>query len=355
MKSALFRTDGSHRLGLGHVMRSLALAQGLKKMGVEPLFVIRDYEPSVVELVRRHQCDVKTIPQGSSFAEDASRTLDFASRHHVSLIVTDLSNSDSLANLAEYRRYFQTLKAAHTFMIILDELIEADFPRGLQVIPYYGAESINTRPRGGTRLLLGPKYFIFRQEFVEAAPVKREIRKNARNILVTMGGSDPLNLTIRVARVLKELKRTSLNLQIVIGIGYSDSVKVELESILAGYWGDYQLIMGSDSMADLMLWSDLAITAGGLTKYETAVTGTPSVIISQSAYESEMSAKFEKGGSAIHLGLISEIGEADIAEAIKNLLKDDVLRAEMARRGRNMVDGKGIARIISEIPLEVLS
>lgn len=355
MKSALFRTDGSHRLGLGHVMRSLALAQGLKKMGVEPLFVIRDYEPSVVELVRRHQCDVKTIPQGSSFAEDASRTLDFASRHHVSLIVTDLSNSDSLANLAEYRRYFQKLKAAHTFMIILDELIEADFPRGLQVIPYYGAESINTRPRGGTRLLLGPKYFIFRQEFVEAAPVKREIGKNARNILVTMGGSDPLNLTIRVAMVLKELNRTSLNLQIVIGIGYSDSVKVELESILAGYRGNYELITGSDNMADLMLWADLAIIAGGLTKCETAVTGTPSIIISSSEREAAMCEEFEKGGSALHLGHISEISEADIAKAIGKLLEDDILRTQMSKRGRDMVDGKGVERVISEIPQEVLS
>lgn len=354
MKFALFRADGSHRLGLGHIMRCLAFAQGLEERGVKPVFVIRDYEQSVIELIHHHGCDVETIPGDSSFAEDASLTLEFASRYGTSLIVTDLSNADNLASMRKYRQYFQALKAAHKFKIILDEYIEDDFPHGIQIIPYYGAENMHPKPRGGTRLLLGPKYFIFRQEFVEAAGARREIKKDAWNILVTMGGSDPLNTTIKIAKVLMGLK-TSLNLRIVIGLGFSDSVKPGLESILEGYPGNYEIIVSSDNMADLMLWSDLAIIAGGLTKYETAVTGTPSIIISQNAYEAETSREFEGGGSAIHLGLISEIGEAHVAKTIEKLLKHDVLRAEMAKKGRDMVDGQGIRRIISEIPREVLS
>ena len=354
MKSALFRVDGSHRLGLGHIMRCLALAQGLREVGVKPLFVTKDYEPSVIELICRSE-DIELIPAESSFAEDASRTTEFAERYNVRLIVTDLSNTDSLVNLEQYHRYLQALKAADRFMIILDRLVETDFTRGLQIIPYYGAENMNLRPRGGMKLLMGPKYFIFRQEFVEAARAKRDIKKDARNILVTMGGSDPSNLTMRIIKILAGMNRDPLNLRIVIGILYSDQVRQELESILAGHSGDYKLIMGSDNMADLMLWSDLAITGGGLTKYETAVTGTPSIIISQTAREAEMSTEFEKGGSALHLACISQIGEADIARAIEKLLEDNVLRSEMTKRGQAMVDGKGIRRIIAEIPPEVLS
>jgi len=336
-------------------MRCLALAESLGERGIRSVFATRDYEPGVIELIRRHRGDFETIPHGSSFAEDASLTSGFASRYGASLIVTDLSNADSLANLDKYRRYFQSLKASNKFMIILDELIKADFPHGIQIIPYYSVENMNSESRGGTRLLLGPDYFIFRQEFVKAAGAGREIKKDARNILITMGGSDPSNLTLRIASVLAGLNRTSLNLRIVIGMGYSESVKPELESILAGYRGNYELITGSDNMADLMLWADLAIIAGGLTKYETAVTGTPSIIISSSEREAAMCEEFGRGGSALHLGHISETSEADIAKAIEKLLEDDILRTQMAKRGKEMVDGKGVERVISEIPQGVLS
>lgn len=41
-------------------------------------------------------------------------------------------------------------------------------------------------------------------------------------------------------------------------------------------------------------------------------------------------------------------------EAVRKLLRDDALRAKMSKRGRKLVDGKGIERIISEIPQQIL-
>jgi len=98
----------------------------------------------------------------------------------------------------------------------------------------------------------------------------------------------------------------------------------------------------------------LAITGGGLTKYETAVTGTPSIAISHFDEEAKRTEEFARGGSILHLGLISEIRQEDVAEATNRLLEDYALRAEMSKRGRNLVDGKGIERIISEIPQQIL-
>ena len=320
MKLALFRADGSHRLGLGHIMRCLALAQGLGEIGVKPVFVIRDCEQSLIELIRRQGGDVETIPRDSSFTEDASLTLEFASRYNVNLIVTDLCHQEIMAHLEEYNRYLQALGTAHKFMITIDDLVKSSFPSDIKIIPYYGAENMSYESNNSTKLLLGPDYFIFRREFVEAAKVNRQIKKDAHNVLVTMGGSDMPNLTVKIVTGLTKLgKAANLNLRIVLGIAYTDSRKRELKEILR------------------------------------AVTGTPSIIISQTAYEAEKAKIFEKGGSAIHLGLVSQIDEADIAEAIEKLLDDNVLRAEMAKRGRDMVDGKGVRRVISEIPQEVLS
>jgi len=361
MKLALFRADGSHRLGVGHIMRCLALAQGLEETGVRPVFVIRDYEPEITELIQQYGYDVETIAQDSSFPEDAFLTSEFASQHGVKLILTDLSNANALANLDEYGRYLETLKATGKFLITIDGLGEDSistkmpFPCDIVIIPYYGAENRNYKFYSSTKSLLGPAYFIFRKEFIEAAKASRVMKEDAQNILVTIGGSDPLNLTVKVARALDRLSVTSLNLRIVIGPGFADSVRQELERTLKGFKGNYELIMESNNLADLMLWADLAITGGGLTKYETAVSGTPSIVISQDEHQLEPTKEFERCGTILHLGLGSKVDDVDIAKAVEKLLADDALRAEMSEKGWNLVDGKGIERVISEIPQEVLA
>ena len=361
MKSALFRVDGSHRLGVGHIMRCLAFAQGLGETDVRPVFVIRDYEPKVAELIQHYGHPVETIVKDSSFEEDARLTVGIASRYDVKLILTDLSNEDTLANLEEYSRYLKTLKGTDKFVVAIDGLGEdcistkIPFPCDIVVIPYYGAENGAYKLHSGTKSLLGPAYFIFRKEFIEAAGVNRVIRKDAQNILVTIGGSDPLNLTLVAAKALNRLKVTSLNLRLVIGPGFGPLVRKELKRILRSFQGNYELVMGNDSMADLMLWSDLAITGGGLTKYEMALTGTPGIIISRFEREAEQGKEFEKAGSTLHLGLINEIDEERIVKAVEKLLHDYNLRAKMSKNGKQIVDGKGVARIISEIPPGVLS
>ena len=352
----LIRTDGSRQLGLGHIMRSLAFAQGLKNVGVRSIFVIKDYEQRVAEIIQRYKCSVEPIPKSCSFQEDLLLTSEFANRYAAKLIITDLCNVDTLANLGEYGKYLQGLKDKSKFLITIDDLNEMCFPSDIVLNPNYGAENLNYESNKSTKFLLGPAYFIFRQEFIEAAKVDREIKKDAQNILVTMGGSDLLGLTLKVAGALTKLGRTAnLNLRIVLGIDYTDSKKREVTEILEEFAGTHELIQGNDDMARLMLWSDLAITGGGLTKYETAVTGTPSIIISQVAHQVDLAKEFEKEETALNLGLGTGLSEEDIAEAVARLLRDDALRAKMSMRGRQLVDGKGIERILSQIPREVFS
>ncbi len=354
--ASLLRADGSQHLGLGHIMRCLAFAQSLEKLGVRSIFVIRDYEQKVTEIIQHYNYSVELIPESCGFKEDLLLTSEFASQYRVKLIVTDLCNVDILANLGKYCGYLQGLKDKGKFLITIDDLNEMAFPSDIVVNTNYGAQDRNYRFGGSTKFLLGPAYFIFRQEFIEAAKVNRTTRGIAQNILVTMGGSDLLALTLKVAKAFTRLDSSlNLNLRIVLGIDYTDSKKRALAEALKDYRGNYKLIMGSDNLAELMLWSDLAITGGGLTKYETAVTGTPSIIISQVGHQAALAKEFEREWTTLNLGLGSKVDEADISEAVEKLLMDDTLRAEMSRRGKRLVDGRGIERIISEIPQEVFS
>lgn len=355
MKKALFRADGSQHLGIGHIRRCTAFARGLEEVDTMSVFAAKDYDRKTNELIQRYGYKVETIPKTCNFGEDSSLTLKFAREHNASLIVTDLCNTDTLRQLAEYRRYLQQLKNTVKFLITIDDLNVMLFPSDIVINPNCGAEMMPYDFNQYTKYLSGPKYFIFHQEFREAAKANRQIRKDARNILVTMGGSDLLNLTPRVTKAVSKLEEvTDLDLRIVLGPGYPDSIKREIENNLKDFSITYRLMQGTDNMAELMLWSDLAITGGGLTKYETAATGTPSIIISQVAHQADLAEEFEREGTALNLGLGTNISEDDVAEATRRLLRDHALRIEMSRRGKRLVDGKGIERIISEIPQEVL-
>jgi len=352
--NVLIRADANEQIGLGHVMRCLALAQGLEKIGARSIFVIRDYDRKIRELIQHHGYDVETMPKDCSSGEDLRLTLESASRHRAKLVITDLCHAGTLAHQGEYGEYLQGLKDKGKFLVTIDDLNEMSFPSDIVINPNCGAEDRKYDSGGSTRFLLGPAYFIFRPAFTAAARVSRKINKDAANILIAMSGSDPLDLTGKVARALaKSGKTPGLDLRIILGIDYTESRKQKLNEALMNYQGNYELIQGSDNVAELMLWSDLAITGAGLTKYEAAVTGTPGIIIPQYAHLVDLAREFEKKGTALNLGLADNLKEEDIAGAVARLLGDATLRAEMSKRGRNLVDGKGIERIIAEIPDEV--
>ena len=107
-------------------------------------------------------------------------------------------------------------------------------------------------------------------------------------------------------------------------------------------------------MAQLMLWADIAIISSGLTLYETAVTQVPAIVLSQYPYHEEIMDGFSGTGSFWHLGYGPQVSEEVIVKAVKKLSDDFALREEMARNGRKLVDGKGVERVISNIPKELV-
>jgi UDP-2,4-diacetamido-2,4,6-trideoxy-beta-L-altropyranose hydrolase len=185
-----FRTDGSAEIGMGHIMRCLALAQGMEKNGARAAFIFRNYNRKVEEVVRRYGFAVKTIPTDCSWSEDLRLTLEYSDRSNSKLMITDLGNAGNMARPDEYSRYLQGLKGGGKYLIAIDDLVKTGLPADIIINPHYGIEKGRYYNGSNARLLLGPAYFIFRPEFVAAARLHWEIRAEARNVLVAMSGSE---------------------------------------------------------------------------------------------------------------------------------------------------------------------
>jgi len=203
--------------------------------------------------------------------------------------------------------------------------------------------------------LIGPDYFIFRPEFIAAAKQSRSINQEARKILVTVGGSDDLNLSAKIARSLGEHSIPGLKIHLVFGAGYSEGLKQDVRTILEGVSGECSYLDQDTDMAAEMLWSDLAIIGDGLTKYEVAVTGTPSIMLSRPESEEELNILFQEAGTTMYLGNGCALEVGALAKTIRDAISDYPLRKSMSEKGKAILDGKGLERIIGNVPSDILA
>ena len=330
-------------------MRCLAFADGLSQHNVTSHFLVKAFESRVTDLIRAHGFSVDEIAPDNSAEEDAHLTQATALKHHASLIITDLCTRPALANRYELDLYHRLLSSALTVLSMAGGDI-LDIPSTIVVYPYFRTNFPDRKADNTCLQLVGPEYYIFRREFAKAAGTVRIIRARAQRILVTIGGGDEFHLSAKVIAALRSLSQPGLNLRIVIGLAFSDSLKRKIISLLEGFPCEHEILDHNTNLADAMLWADLAITGDGLTKYETAVTGTPSLMLSRPDSETPINDEFERAGSTRQLGDGTAISIEALTELIAQLMRDHGARQTMSQRGKAMVDGNGLERILAVIP-----
>ena len=124
-----------------------------------------------------------------------------------------------------------------------------------------------------TRLLLGTRYVLLRREFWPWRGWRREIPAVARKVLVTLGGGDPDNVTLKVIRALAQVEIEGL--EAVVVVGPANPHLEELQAAVKDTPHPIRLESNVTNMPELMAWADVAITAGGSTCWETAFMGLP--------------------------------------------------------------------------------
>jgi len=344
-KYLLIRVDASTEIGTGHLMRCLALAQAWKDAGNKATFITNCQSEGLLQRLRDEEFSLHVLAHSHPDPSDWDYTKDILASYPNAWVVLDGYHFDEV--------YQQGVKEAGHPLLVIDDMGHLKhYYADVVLNQNLSAEKLHYSTEPYTRLLLGTRYVPLRREFLAWRGWKREIPEVAQRVLVTLGGSDLENHTLKVVQALQKVDVTGV--EAIVAIGASNPHADELEVAASQSRIPIRLIRNAQNMPELMAWADVAITGGGLTKYETAVTGTPSIIISQDSYQADLSTKFAKEGSAVYLGSANEINGNGIVEAVEELLRDDTLRAEMSKRGKGLVDGKGIEQIISEIPQEVL-
>ena len=328
----LFRVDGSRVMGMGHVYRSLAIAEALRESSrAEIAFLMSADHAEGIATVSRSGYPVRVFKSGGLDALTDS-IQDFSP----TVVINDLPLVEDT--------YLRALARLGTITVNLVDTLEdlESVSRDAQFVISVMSEEKET-PEG---FYGGPSFAILRRHFQGREKV---VREKPAKVLLTFGGADPQALTLKVARALAPLAG-EIEVLAVAGPAFPHTSRFEaLQRTLSK---SFPLIRGVDvQIADLMVEADLVLCSGGMSVYEIAALGTPGVVLAQNAREDRRMREFARFGTIEYLGLGVDVDEGVVLDAVRSLLADRGRRKAMSDRGRTLVDGYGAARA-AEIVLE---
>lgn len=321
----LFRADGSAAIGMGHVFRSLAIADALRTMSqADVAFLMSADHSEGIVTVSRSGYPVRVV--GESRQETYLEHIrDFAP----AILINDLPSLE-----AGYLQALAHLGATTVNLVdTLDDLETTEHYK--QVIVSVMREEHETPEE----FYGGPEYAILRSHFRDR---RKELREQPKMVLLSFGGSDPQGLTLLAARALSALPEA---IELVAVAGPAFSCRREFGELQRRLPRRIPLINEAGGhIADLMLEADVVVGSGGMSVYEIAALGTPGVVLAQNAKEDKRMREFARHGTVEYLGLGTGVEEAALLAHVQALLADPGRRREMSERGRRLVDGLGAAR-----------
>lgn len=327
MKIAI-RADGGSKIGMGHIMRTLALAKELSKDN-EVFYICRSEENNTnekyqkgIEKINEQGFSVKTINEKTVISD--LRKID------ADILITDSYDVDE--------EYFNETKELFKKTVYIDDINLCYFNVDILINQNANAEDLSYRTSQNTKLLLGTKYLMLREEF-RNLPFK-QIKTEVTDIMLTVGGADPYNVT---ENILGIIKNTWYSFHVVIGPSFTNSY------LFSKMQKDNIKFYHNPNMYELMKKCDLGISACGSTLYELAACGIPTLGIVLADNQLGVADKLHNLGIINNLGWYNEITKDRFLYKLENIALDLRTRENMSILARKLVDGMGVIRITKAI------
>jgi UDP-2,4-diacetamido-2,4,6-trideoxy-beta-L-altropyranose hydrolase len=340
-KPLLIRVDAGTKIGTGHAMRCLALAQAWQDAGGQAIFMMTPGAPMVEERLKSEGIEIIPMLAQPGSTDDADQTANLAQKVGASWLVVD-----GYQFTADYQRF---VKDSGLRLLFVDDNGHADHYWADIVLNQnlHADEDLYVYREPYTRLLLGTRYVLLRREFLTWREWEREIPEVAGRVLVTLGGGDPDNVTLTVIQALQQVRMDGL--EVVIVIGGSNPHYEGLQSAVRDSKFPIRLERHVTNMPELMAWADVGISGAGTTAWELAFMGVPSLLLIQADNQQATAEQLDALGVARDLGRGQDFARDILAKEFKSLLKVSAMRAEMARRGQELVDGNGVDRVLERL------
>lgn len=333
------RADANEIIGTGHIMRCLSIAEQAKQMGEEIRFLFADKRTQ--QIVEKYGFSGICLDSvWNDFDQEIDKMITIIRQREIKFLLVDSYYVTELYfdTIGKYVKigYIDDL---HTTIYSVDLLINYNF-YAFQCKYQEKYQAAGYHPF----FLLGSLYAPLRKEFRN---ITRKIKEVPDKILITSGGTDQYNI---LGCLLHELKKQNWFYQYeyyaIIGRFHQHREELELE-----YQKDVNvhLLRDISNISDYMKECDIAITAGGVTTYELCASGIPSIMYTVADNQLEVAKTVSENKIIPWVGDVRD----DIYHCIKNIIayielfcKDVAKRKQISTTMQNLVDGKGVQRLM---------
>lgn len=334
----LIRADGNENLGMGHLMRCMSIATALEKGKAKCIFLVAQEQAGVYVKEKGFACEILNTDYRDMEAELPFLKV-LAKKYLPKCWLVD-----SYQITQEYLSVLRETAPVFYMDDTGENVYEAD---GLINYNIYGPNlGYESKCPAGIQLLLGADFAPVKNEFLSTEYC---VRDEVRNVLITMGGSDKLNIAGALCRCLLDSLPEEVYFTVICG-----RFNGHLEELmqLQSKESRIRILVDVPDMWNRMREADIAVSAAGSTMYELSAMGVPTVC----CYYVENQRRIAEGFASM-IGMTNAGDYSQDPDETLNIITDVVCkladskeeRESLSSRMKQIVDGQGAKRIAQEL------
>lgn len=330
------RADGGKSIGMGHVMRMLVLASELRKRN-KVVFLCKNDKSNKydagIRKIKNYDFEVIEI-EDTNIIENIIK---IQNEHNADIFISDTYEVDE--------EYFNKLKPYFKLTGYVDDVNKCYMNVDFIINQNINAKKLDysKTAKKGTSLFLGLQYCMLREEF-KIASKEKEAKESVEDILLTLGGMDDSNNTMKILRNLKILKQ---RIHVVLGNAFNKSVINEVYKFSEEYKNIYPY--ENANMSELMKKCDIALSACGSTIYELCAMNVPSIGIVVADNQRDVAKLMKEEKIILDTIEIQQLESNKILELVELLINDNIIRQEIKNNSNDIVNLYGAEKLAESI------
>jgi UDP-2,4-diacetamido-2,4,6-trideoxy-beta-L-altropyranose hydrolase len=332
-KNLIIRADGGTSIGMGHIVRCLALADMLRD-DFQIIFAIQAPDVSILQQIHNVTGITIHLPETDNYLLDLKN-------------LSGYLNADTIVVIDGYNfrtEYQQGIKDKGCRLVAIDDLHSWHHVADAVINHAPGAQKKLYSSEMYTKFYLGLDYALLRKEFLERSKSERKIL-SVKKIFISMGAADAGNLSEKFSRILITLEQIE-EIHLMLG-----TINPNLESIakLTEESKRVKIIphfnIDANELVELLTICDLCICPASSISLESCAVGIPLISGYTAANQKNILDGLSKYGSAINAGDLNSISNDEILKKITMLVNDQSLLNKTLMNQSQMINGMSVNRV----------